>query len=280
MSDFDSILGRALQMGDEGDWDGMASTLAEVLETDPDNAYALCWLGVAERQLGNEGAAYERFKQALAKQPDDPRLLATAGTGLAAFDDPEAEGVLRTAAMLAPDVAATRWSYGAYLSREGFFDQALEELSAARQLDPDDPSVSVELGVALALKRDLDDAADAFDEACRMDPHDGWSRVLLGLTLLELERLEEAAGELSRGARECPFDPEAQLLAALAAGAAGWDDLSAEMLERARQVAVDRDVSAVEEAEDRILDDGESARIFLMESVAPGALRQRLMTRP
>ncbi|NIU80224.1 MAG: hypothetical protein GWN71_43835, partial [Gammaproteobacteria bacterium] len=63
--------------------------------------------------------AYERFKQALAQKPEDPHLLATAGAGLAAFDDPEAESALRTAAILAPDVAATRLAYGAYLSREG-----------------------------------------------------------------------------------------------------------------------------------------------------------------
>ncbi len=280
MSDLDTTLGRALQMGDEGDWDGMARTLADALEEDADNPYILVWLGVAERQLGNEGAAYERFKQALDHQPEDPLLLATAGTGLAAFDDPDAEGVLRTAAMLGPDAAATRWSYGAYLSREGFFDRALEELNAARELDPDDPSVPTELGVALALKGDLDRAADAFDEAARMDPADGWTRILLGLTLLELGRLEEAAGELSRGARDLPFDPEAQLLAALSAGGAGWEDLAAEMLERARQVATGGDLGAVDEAEDRIADGEDAARTFLMDSLASGAFRQRLMARP
>lgn len=280
MSDLDAVLARALRMGDEGDWEGMAHSLAEALESDPDDAYLLCWLGVAERQLGNDGAAYERFKQALAQQPEDPRLLAMAGSGLAAFDDPEAEGVLRTAAMLAPELAITRWSYGAYLSREGFFDLALEELTAARDLDPDDPASWVELGVALALRGALDQAVDAFEEAVRRDPDDGWVRILLGLALLESGRTEEAAGELSLGARALPFDTEAQVLAALAASAAGWDDLAAEMLERGRQTATGRDVGAVDEAEERILEAPERAEAFLMESVAPGAFRERLMVRP
>ena len=67
MSDLETILGRALQHGEDGEWEEMAQTLADALEADyPDDPYLLCWLGVAERELGNEGAAYERFKQALA----------------------------------------------------------------------------------------------------------------------------------------------------------------------------------------------------------------------
>ena len=280
MSDIQTILNRAFQHADEHDWEGMAGILTEGLETDPDDPHLLCWLGVAEQEMGNEGAAYERFKQALAQQPEDPRLLAIAGTGLAAFDDPEAEGVLRTAAMLGPELAEARWRYGAYLSREGFWDDALKELAAAVELDPEDATVATEVGVALALKGSMDAAADAFDRAARLDPDDGWPRVLLGLTLLEADRLEEAVGELDRGARALPLDPEAQLLVALSAAASGWDDLATEMLERARQTAGGRDRAAVEEADDRILDGPEAARTFLLESVAPGALHQRLMARP
>lgn len=280
MSEIDRVLARALDLGDEGDWDGMARVLAAARETHPDDPYVLCWLGVAERQLGNAGAAYERFKQALAQHPEDPHLLAAAGTGLAAMDDAEAESVLRTATLLGPDVARARWAYGAYLSREGFFDRALEELRAALELDPDDPSVHVELGVAHALKGDLDAAADALDEACRADPQDGGCRVLLGLTLLELGRLEESAGELIQSARQLPYDGETQLLAALAASAAGYEDLAVEMLERARFVARAHDAATVEEAEERMSEGRERARSFLLETVVPGAFRERLMARP
>jgi Flp pilus assembly protein TadD len=280
MSDAESVLGRALQMGDEGDWEGMARTLAEGLDDNPDDAYLLVWLGTAERQLGNEGAAYERFKQALATGPDDPRLLAIAGTGLAAFDDPEAEGVLRTAAMLGPETSDARLAYGSYLAREGFLDQALTELKAARELAPDDATVWVETGVALALKGEMDGAADAFERGSRSNGPDAWARILLGLVLLELDRLEEATSELVAAARSEPHDPEAQLLAALSAAATGWDDLAAEMLERSRQSAVGADLTAVLEADERIEDGPESAREFLLDAVAPDALHRRLRARP
>lgn len=279
-ADAEGILGRALVLGDDGEWEAMAILLSEGLESDPDDPYLLCWLGVAERELGNAGAAYERFKQALAQKPDDPHLLATAGAGLAAFDDPDAESALRTAALLAPDEAATRLAYGAYLSREGYLDEALKELEAAAELDPEDGVVSTERGVAFALAGMLDAAADAFEEAVRLAPSDGWPRVLLGLVLLESARPEEGAAELANGARRRPNDVEAQLLAALAAAAIGWDDLAVEMIERARQIATGLDAVTVEEADDRILEGPDTAGRFLRESVAPGALRDRLMARP
>ena len=90
-----------------------------------------CWLGTAERELGLEGIAYERFKRALALEPTDPYVLATAGNGIAAFDDPEAEPALRTAALTAPGVALARFLYGAYLAREGFVEEGQKELEAA-----------------------------------------------------------------------------------------------------------------------------------------------------
>ena len=46
---------------------------------------ALIALGIAD------GVAYEYFKRCLAENPEDPQLLALAGAGLAAFDDPDAE---------------------------------------------------------------------------------------------------------------------------------------------------------------------------------------------
>jgi protein O-GlcNAc transferase len=137
----------------------MARMLAEALQDAPDEPYILGWLAVAERELGNDGAAYEYFKRCVAAEPTDPQLLALAGAGLAAFDDPEAEPTLRAAALTGPELAITRLQYGAYLAREGMFVEALEQLDAAAQIEPDDPVVHGELGIAHALKGDLESAA-------------------------------------------------------------------------------------------------------------------------
>jgi len=278
--DRDALLDRALALADEGDWPRMAELLSEHLADFEDDPAVHCWLGVAERELGMEGVAYERFKRVLALDPEDPYVLATAGGAIAAFDDPEAEQALRNAALTAPDIPLTRLMYGAYLAREGFHEDGLKELEAARELSPEDPQIRYELGAARALAGDMDGAADTLGDAVRLDREDGWARVVFGLVLLEAGQPEEASGELVEGARLREDDLEAQLLAALAAGAIGRDDLAYEMLERARMRVVEGDLVLVTSVEDRLDEGHESAQATLAEDFAPDALRARLQERP
>ncbi len=280
MPDRDALLERALTFADEEDWQGMADLIRENLGDYDDDPAMHCWLGVAERELGLEGVAYERFKRALALDPQDPHILATAGNAIAAFDDPDAEQALRAAALIAPDVVIGRLMYGAYLAREGFHEDALRELTAARELDPDDPLVAYELGVAYALGENHELATDSLADAVRLDPEDGWARVVFGLELLESERMDEAVGELMSGARLREDDVDAQLAAALAASATGRDGIAYEMLERARLRAVEEDIAFVTSVEDR-LDAGHDASLsLLVEDLAPQMLRTRLRERP
>lgn len=276
----EDLLRQALDLGEEGDWEGMARELLGALEDAQGDPALLCWLGVAERELGLDGSAYDRFKEALAKEPEDPFVLATAGNGLAHFDDPDAEAALRSAAVMAPDLPLARWLFGAYLSREGLHDDALRELRAASELAPDDPVIAYELGVALALKGEMDKSLDALLRSVDLDPGEGWAQVVLGLIEAELDRMEESARDLSEGARLCPQDVEAQFLAALAAAAAGYEDLAYEMMERGRQSAGEGDLPLLEMVETRLEEGSDRARAFLLQEILPGALRERLMNRP
>lgn len=280
MANVEELLDDALSRGDEGDWEGMLEVLDEGLEEYPDDPFLLCWRGVAEREMGLTGAAYDTFRECLDQQPEDPHVLAIAGNAIAAFDDPEAESTLRLAALSAPELPLARCMYGAYLAREGQLERALEELDEAKELAPDDASVAVERGVALALADRLEEAVDEFDRATRLDPEDGWVRVLLGLTLVELDDWEGAAGELLRGARLREGDVRAEIAAALASVAAGYEDEGYEMLERARLHAEGPEEATVQEAADRIYTTREAARELLLSSLAPTELRERLMVRP
>jgi tetratricopeptide (TPR) repeat protein len=275
-----ALLARAHELGDEGDFQGMSELLREGLQDYPGDPYLLCWLGVAERELGMSGVAYERFRACLAAHPTDPNLLATAGNGIAAFDDPDALGALRTAALLGPDLPLTRWLYGAYLVREGLFDEGLAELIAARDLDPDDAAVRYELGVGLALAGRRPQAVDELYRSIELDAADGWAHVVLGLLLGDDDRAEEAAGVLEEGARLRPDDVEAQLIAALALAAAGREDTGVEMVERARQWAEGSDRALVDEVESRVDEGAEESAAWLSEQLGPAALRDRMMTRP
>ncbi len=276
----EDILAEALALGEEGDWEGMIRRLDEALGLSPQDPEVLAWLGVAEWELGNLGAAYDRFKEALSLELDDPFLLASAGNTLAHFDDPAAEGALRTATLLAPDFPLARCLYGAYLAREGLLDEALAELQAALELDPQDPEALYEMGVARALRGEWEEAAEHFAKAAVLDPEDeGWVRVVLGLVEVELRRMEEGAQDLLQGARLRPRDTEAQLLAALGAGAVGWEDLAWEMLERGRQEVEGVHVDLLESVEESLEEGAEAAGVVLVQEVLPRVLRERLMVR-
>jgi len=278
--DRDALLDRAFTLADDEDWEGAAELLRDHLDQFDEDPAVHCWLGVAERELGMEGVAYERFKRALALGPEDPYVLATAGNGLAAFDDPDAEPALRAAALMAPQVALGRLMYGAYLAREGFHADAVKELTAAREIDPEDPQIAYELGVAYALSEDHHRATDALADAVRLDPEEGWTRVVLGLELLEADQMDEAVGELMAGARLLEDDIEAQLAAALAAAATGREGSAYEMLERARMRALEPDLVLVTAVEDRLDAGHEAAASLLMEDLAPNMLRMRMRERP
>jgi tetratricopeptide (TPR) repeat protein len=276
MAGIDEIIERAVALGDEGRWLEMADILGDALEEDPNDAYLLGWMGVAEQELGNDGAAYEYFRRCLAQDPLDPHLLALAGSALAAFDDPEAETALRAAALTGPDIPMARLQYGAYLAREGFFDDALEHLRAARRLAPEDPSVHSELGTALALKGDLDEAVPYLEQALDLEPEDSWTRLLLGLIYAELGRIEEAAEDIVQAAKEQEEDVEAQALAALVAAAVGWEDAAHDALARADIAATADDAAMIAEVEKSIIAGPEAARASFLDSLGPSSLRDRL----
>lgn len=276
----DAILNQARELGEEGDFAGMAERLREELESYPEDPALLCWLGIAERELGLDGIAYERFKQALAQDPEDPHVLATAGGALAHFDDPDAETALRVAAVTAPDLSLARWMYGAYLSREGFHPEARKELDAALALDPENPVVRYESGVAHALAGESDAALDDLARAVEMAPDDGWARVLLGLLLVEMDRTDEALTDLDLGARTREDDVEAQLVTALAHAAAGDEASAWEFVERARFRAQGTDTLTADAVEERLGQGADAALDLLRQTLAPSMLRERLRTRP
>lgn len=271
-----AALHEALALGDEGRWQEMAAVLVRALREEPDEPYLLGWLGVAERELGNDGAAYEYFKRCIAAEPVDPMLLALAGAGLAAFDDPEAEPTLRAAALTGPELSLTRLHYGAYLAREGMFGEALEQLETAVQIEPDDPVVHGELGIAYALKGDHSAAIGAMEHALLLADDDSWTRLLLGLVYAETGHAEASAEALLRAAAERPEDAEAHLLAALAAAAVGWEQAAEEALARGEYAEEGRDPALLEEVGERVAQGPAAAAAFLRDTLGPSVLHERL----
>jgi hypothetical protein len=61
VSDVEERLEEALELGEEERWEEMAQLLTVALRDAPDDPFVLCWLGVAERELGRDGVAYDYF---------------------------------------------------------------------------------------------------------------------------------------------------------------------------------------------------------------------------
>jgi tetratricopeptide (TPR) repeat protein len=275
----EELISEAESLGADDRWDEAQGLLLNALETHPDDALLLCWAGIASERMGSDGEAYELFRRSLAQQPTDPFILAAAGTGIAVFDDPDAESALRLAAITAPDFPLARSAYGSYLAREGLFEQALVELRAARDLAPDDGHIRAELGLAALLARRSEEGLGELEEALSHLEDDSWLRGVFGLALLEGGQAEEGAEQLFRAVQERPEDMELQLLGALAFAEQGWEDEAWNAVARAEASAEALDRDVIREVEEAVEAGPEEAGSFLREQLGPSLLRERLSQR-
>ncbi|HWK89455.1 MAG TPA: tetratricopeptide repeat protein [Longimicrobium sp.] len=275
----EALAAEAASLGEQERWDEARSMLADALERFPDAAPLLCWAGLAAQRLGEDGEAYELFRRCLAQDPQDPFILAAAGSGVAGFDDPSAESALRLAALTSPNFAFARSAYGAYLAREGLFADAIRELEAARDLEPSDGTARTELAITYLLAGDRAKGLDELEEALSASGGDSWVRALLGMALVDAGRGEEGAEQLHAAAEERPEDVEVQLLAALAMAGQGWDDQAWQALARAQDMAADADHALIDEVEERLEAGTDAAERFLRDDIGPSLLRERLLQR-
>lgn len=271
-------LAEAASLADEGDWAGALDLLLREERAHPSDPTLLCMLGVAARESGAGEMAYQFFRRCLAEEPEDPTLLTTAGAGIAAWDDPDAERVLRLAALTAPHVAQTRVNYGSYLAREGHFERATVELEAARELDPDSADVHYELGILHLLAGRVDAGLDALGEAVSRAADDDWLLALYGLALADAGRTADAAEQLHTASLARTQDWELQLAAALAAAAEEWVEHAWDALARAELVDV-ADHSLIREVEERIELGADASREFLQDELVAPLVRSRLLSR-
>ncbi len=273
-ADFDALLREAADAGDEGEWEHAHQLLVAGLDTFPEHPAFLCALGVAARHLGAEGAAYEYFRRFVAQEPEDAALLAAAGSGLAALDDPDAERVLRLAAISAPDSPPARIAYGSYLAREGMTEGALRELEAARLLGGEQAvEARWELALAFLSARRPAEALPLLEEA----GGDAWIDKIRALALLEAGEATEAAELLHSLSEADPDDVELQLLATLACAAEGWDDAAWGAFARAELAAVEEDRPLLLEVEERIEAGSGQAGEMLADELGPWFLREWLV---
>lgn len=270
-------LREASQLADEGRLGEAYAILTDEEESHPREPTLLCMLGwVAGEMDSTSGLAYDYYRRALAENPLEPAVLVQLGAGLARYDDPDAESVLRLAAITAPDLLAARLQYGAYLGREGLLEAAVAELEAARAIDGSDPRVPRELASAYLLVDQTGPALEELERSIELTEADGELRVLYGLALVRAGRMEEAAEELHRASTELEQDGSVQLLTSLACAAQEWWDEAWDALARAEGAPFPPEPALLREAEDALDAGTVPAADLLREHVAPAVLRERL----
>ncbi|CAN5319835.1 hypothetical protein BH20GEM2_BH20GEM2_07730 [soil metagenome] len=278
--DVERSLAEAAALGDEERWEEASAVLAGASDRHPDDATLLGWQGAAARARGAHGEAYDFFRRCLLLEPADPALLALAGEGLAAMDDPEAESTLRLAALTGPNVVVARLAYGRYLTREGMLDEAIRELSAARDLDPGDAATTGLLAAAYLRAGRPEEAVATWEQGPGAAGDQAASRALYALALLEADRLTDSAEELHLASLEAPEDAGLQLLTALACATQEWEDQADEALLRAEHFSAGADAALLHEVAEAVAAGPDAARSFLHDELAPVELRERLRRFP
>lgn len=273
----EAALQRATGLAEEGDWAAAFGTLLEAEPSHPRDPTLLCMLGVAAGEVDAGGLAYDFFRRALAEQPEDPNLLVALGQGLARYDDPDAEGVLRLAALTAPDLPGTRLAYGALLVREGMLEQGIGELQAAREVEEGSGEVARELAGAYLLAGRVEEGLDELERAAGLAEDDPEVQLLLAVALISHGRLEEGAEAAYRAATADVESGDAQLVSALACATQEWWDQAWDALAQASAAEIPPDPLLLEEVEEALDTGEEAAERVLLDQVAPSLLRERLV---
>jgi predicted O-linked N-acetylglucosamine transferase (SPINDLY family) len=159
------------------------SAFEQALVFKPDAANVQIKLGDALKAQGQQCAAINAYRRALAIQPgfEACHQLATALHERGESD--EAVTMFRQALTVKPDSGAAYYNLGNALRAGDKLTEALDAYQRATQLTPENINAYNNLGMLLQARGDLDAAVTAYRQALALDPHfhDAHSNLLLCL---------------------------------------------------------------------------------------------------
>ncbi len=173
--------------------------------------------GAQASLAGDLEGAVERYRQALAADPESVMARRALASALARRDDPAAAAEeYRRVLAAEPGNAAVRVELATLLAGGGAYEEAAAELRRALEDDP--ASFKAHLGLAVAAQRldRPDEAEEHLAAALAIDPHHELARLEQARLLTRRERYAEAAATLRAVLAANPENSEARLgLAAL-----------------------------------------------------------------
>jgi serine/threonine-protein kinase len=176
----------------------------------PDDAGAICNLGVHLQQAGRSEEAADCFRKSIQLNPK----LALAYTNLANVlwakgDLPGAVAQCRHAVSVSPELPLGHLSLGIALWRSGDLAGAATAYRRALELKPDYAEAHVNLGTVQQLQGDIAAASDSFRRAIEHDPKFALAYNNLGVALSAAGECEQAIAEFRRGIAVRPDYAEA-----------------------------------------------------------------------
>ena len=189
-----AALAPALAAHQAGRLDEAEALYRALLDAAPDHPDALHLLGVVRHQRGDDETAVALIGRAIGLRGDNYKYHYNLGAALQALGRfNEALERYRSAAALAPEVAAVRRALAHLLHSLGRPAQAEAQFRAALTLAPEDADAHAGLGATLHALGRLEDAEDSIRSALDHRPDHAPTLVNLGAVLHAQGRLDNAA---------------------------------------------------------------------------------------
>jgi tetratricopeptide (TPR) repeat protein len=157
----------------ENEVDGARADLIEAIKTAPGSSTAWNTLGLVEGERGDDRAAEEALKRAIALDPEDP--VAHANLAMQYLTEnrmSEAKREIDKALAADPSFDVTLVARGRYHMQTGELDKAIDDLLAGATSNPAYSGAQLLLAGAYYEKGDRVPAAQALDNADRLDPNE------------------------------------------------------------------------------------------------------------
>ena len=180
----------------------------QAIEKDP--RYALAYVGIANAyfllssQFSSPREAMPKVKEAATKALQIDQSLAEAHTLLGLvnafydYDFPSAADQFKRGVELDPGSASAHQWRGYFLIAMAQQQEALDELTKAKELDPLSDTVSLLLSVSYLFSRQYDQSIDQSKKMIAAEPDFWWGHFLLGWAEAETGKYDEAIQALTR----------------------------------------------------------------------------------
>jgi protein O-GlcNAc transferase len=167
----DEFMQQALEHQRAGRLSQAAALYRGILESSPNDADALHYLGLLLRQTGHMQEAVDAMRRSIELHPTAPHFYNNLGNTLQSCGDlPGAIDAYHRSLELRPDTALVHNNLGNVARQLGQVDLACSHLESALRLAPNSADVQSNLGLVYKDQGRLEDAMHAFERALAINP--------------------------------------------------------------------------------------------------------------